>query len=106
MTGDEPRSDGPANRARGDSRSDSEIPLLRRVRTDGHGSEEQQWQHNVRLRASETTFRGSVTYVGGAESDRIRTELASVTRDLLWWAASRQRKQDPATVEREADRAA
>jgi len=38
------------------------------------------------------TYTGHVTYVGGAEGERLRRELAAVVRDLLEWAARRDRQ--------------
>jgi len=35
------------------------------------------------------TYTGHVTYIGGAEGERLRRELAAVVRDLLEWAAQR-----------------
>jgi hypothetical protein len=39
-------------------------------------------------------FTGQVEYVGGAEGDRMRAQLADVIRDLLEWAANQSRDQD------------
>jgi hypothetical protein len=40
-------------------------------------------------RGTSRTYTGHVTYVGGAEGERLRRELAAVVRDLLEWAARR-----------------
>jgi hypothetical protein len=39
-------------------------------------------------------FTGQVEYVGGAEGDRMRAQLAAVIRDLLEWAADQSRDED------------
>lgn len=39
-------------------------------------------------------FTGQVEYVGGAEGERMRTQLAAVLRDLLEWAAEQGRDDD------------
>ncbi|MGH3428463.1 MAG: hypothetical protein ACREP9_00915 [Candidatus Dormibacteraceae bacterium] len=46
-------------------------------------------------RGRSRTFTGHVTYVGGAEGERLRRELAAVTRDLLEWARSRSNDAEP-----------
>jgi len=35
------------------------------------------------------TYTGHVTYVDGAEGERLRRELAAIVRDLLEWASRR-----------------
>jgi hypothetical protein len=40
------------------------------------------------------TFTGQVEYVGGAEGDRMRAQLADVIRQLLEWAAGQSQDQD------------
>lgn len=40
-------------------------------------------------RGTSRTYTGQVTYVGGAEGERLRRELATVVRDLLEWASRR-----------------
>jgi hypothetical protein len=41
-------------------------------------------------RGTSRTYTGYVTYVGGAEGERLGRELAAVVRDLLEWAARRE----------------
>lgn len=43
---------------------------------------------------SRWAFTGQVEYVGGAEGERMRTQLAAVLRDLLEWAAEQGRDDD------------
>jgi hypothetical protein len=43
-------------------------------------------------RGTSRTYTGRVTYIGGAEGERLRRELAAVVRDLLQWAARRNRQ--------------
>lgn len=49
------------------------------------------WRHRVDRRGGGMEFTGQVTYVDGAEGERLRRELAAVTRELLTWAAERKR---------------
>ncbi|MDX8035843.1 hypothetical protein SK803_37075 [Lentzea sp. BCCO 10_0856] len=58
-------------------------------RYDGTGKRTQNW-----------TFSGDVRYVSGAEGDRLHGELNAVIHDLLDWAMTQERAEQP--DEREA----
>ncbi|KAA9159460.1 hypothetical protein FPZ12_020395 [Amycolatopsis acidicola] len=68
------------------------IPFPRRSTNDATWIYRQSG-HRTRSRR----FVGTVIRVGGAEGRRLRRELASITADLLRWAAQQQR--DEATDE-------
>lgn len=61
------------------------------LRVNGSDSRSVQgsWQYNGENRRSRgRSYSGHVTYIGGAEGERLRDALAAVSRDLLDWAAS------------------
>jgi hypothetical protein len=63
------------------------------------------WRYEQHVRGGRRRFTGEVTYIGGAERERIRKELTAVIADLLEWAEQRQSRTDQ-TEPREDDRAA
>lgn len=69
------------------------------------GIGEEPWRYRVERRSGGMEFTAHVTYVDGAEGERLRRELAAVTRELLVWAAERKRDRDRDTSTRQ-DRAA
>lgn len=58
--------------------------------TDG----EEPWKYRVDRRGGGLDFTAHITYVDGAEGERLRRELAAVTRELLVWATERKRDRD------------
>lgn len=49
------------------------------------------WEyHGGGKRGRVSHYSGHVTYIGGAEGERLRDALAAVSRDLLDWAATAQ----------------
>jgi len=80
------------------------IPFSRRnTGTDAAGGD-QAWSYEQRFRGGRRHFTGEVTYIGGAEGERIRGELAAAIADLLRWA--RQQARPEQTITTEQDQAA
>ena len=71
---------------------------------DGEGADST-WRYEQDVRGGRRRFSGEVTYVGGAEGERRRKELAVVMADLLRWAEQRHSRTDQIEP-REDDRAA
>lgn len=55
------------------------------------GSDQGNWEYRGGgKRGRVNRYSGHVTYIGGAEGERLRDALAAVSRDLLDWAATAQ----------------
>jgi hypothetical protein len=52
------------------------------------------WYHQKRRGGSIRDYSGRITYVGGAEGQRIRQDLTAVLAGLLTWAAEHSLPQD------------
>jgi hypothetical protein len=63
------------------------------------------WRYHQRnARGRDLNYIGHATYIGGAEGERLRSELALVIRDLLDWAATHESA--AASPEERSDRGA
>jgi hypothetical protein len=64
------------------------------VDSDNSSARQDCWRYDCPDKSSRVRhFTGHVTYLGGAEGERLRGELAQVVRDLLLWAAAAQDEQ-------------
>lgn len=51
------------------------------------------WYDQTRKCGGNRRFSGHVNLIGGAEGDRLRSDLSAVIRDLLQWSAEQYRDQ-------------
>lgn len=88
---------------RGTTRRDADNPTSAEVvphaqppRAPGTADGDATWCYEQSYRGGgRRHFTGDVSYVGGAEGQRLRAELAAVVADLLRWARQHQAAPNP-----------